>query len=299
MKERKEKVSEKKNRMFFSFFKKHKSLSICLIVTILMLGTFFVINYSRYVKEVLEVYYLRTKNFYFNSDKLTITGKSYEINPWSGTVNYDITINMNSLLNSLKGASSSITYDLTVSCDSRVNCYIESPGQTSMGRTITYDTHTDNFNVTIAPKAGVTLSDGDRIKVDVTAVSTSPYVEELKGTFYLVIGNYGLNYEIEDEPGRIYFDSIITNTLDTTTATIKLSITDISKVSIDMDNNILHIGSTTTTTTRYNNYDYINTVTFQIAPKSSWMVRYYKSEPNNDYSYIGVGNPIVSFERIS
>ncbi len=115
----------------------------------------------------------------------------------------------------------------------------------------------------------------------------------------MVVGNYGLNYEIEDVSGRIYFDCIITNTLDTTTAKVKLAITDISKVSIDMDNNILSIGTTTTTTTAYNGYNYIDSVTFNIAPKSSWMVRYYKSNPNLNYSYTGVGSPIVSFQRIS
>ncbi len=298
MMKRKEKVSEKKNRLFFGFFKKHKSLSICLIAALLMLGSFLVVNYSRYVKEVVQVYYLRTKNFYFNSDKLTITGKSYEINPWGGTTKYDITINMNSLLNGIKGASSSITYTASCSADSRVDCYIGTPGQTSENRTITYDSHTDDFKVSVMPKSGVNLQDGDRIRVDIVAESTSPYVERLEATFYLIVGNYGLNYEIEDEAGRIYFDSIITNTLETRVAKVKLTISDVSKVSIDMDNNILSIDSTATTTTAYEGFNYINTVTFNIEPKSSWMVRFYKNDPNRNYSFTGEGTPIVSFEEV-
>ena len=299
MRERKDKVSEKKNRLFFSFFKKHKSLSICLIAALLMLGSFLVINYSRYVKEIVQVYYLRTKDFYFNSDKLTIVGKTYEINPWGGTTSYDIPVGMNSLLNSIKGASSNILYTVSCTADSRVDCYIDTPGTTSMDRTLNSESHVDNFNVTVKPKTGVTLADGDRIRVDIRAEATSPYSEVLEATFYLVVGNYGLNYEIEDVPGRIYFDCIITNTLDTTTAKVKLSISDISKVSIDMDNNILSAQTTTTTTTTYNGYNYIDTITFNIAPKSSWMVRYYKSNPNLNYSFNGTGTPIVGFQRIS
>ena len=53
----------------FNSLKNHKKIMVSLIVVIAFLGFFLTINYGRYVKNIIEVYYLRTKNFYFNSDK--------------------------------------------------------------------------------------------------------------------------------------------------------------------------------------------------------------------------------------
>ncbi|MBO7078431.1 MAG: hypothetical protein J6W64_01315, partial [Bacilli bacterium] len=235
---RKEKVSDKKSKkLFFGFFKKHKTLSISLITILMVLGSFLVINYSRYVKEIVQMYYLRTKNFYFNSDKLTILGKNYEIYPWGGTLDYDITINMDSMLNSLKATDSTVLYDVTFSCDSRVQCYIGTPGTTVDHRSLSESSnYSDTFKVTVHPTT--TLANNAEIPVEIVATSTSPYVEVLKAKFILRVGDYGLGYSIEDEVGRIFFDSIVTNTLDNETALVKLEITNLSLVSIDMSNDI-------------------------------------------------------------
>lgn len=305
MKLRKEKVSDKKSKnLFFGFFKKHKAISISLITVVMILGSFLVINYSRYVKDIVQLYYLRTKNFYFNSDKLTIHGKNYTIYPWEGTLDYDITINMNSMLNSLKTTDSTILYDVTFNCDSRVTCYIGSPGTTLSHRSLSETSdYMDTFKITVSPNT--TLHDDDEIEVEIIATSTSPYVEELKATFTLKVGNYGLNYKIEDQVGRIYFDSIVTNTLDNETALVELSITNLADVSIDMSNDILTIiesdgnNNTNATTATYDGHSYIKTITFTMVPKSSMLVRYYKANPANNYESDGTGSPIVSFRRIS
>ena len=305
---------EKRSKVSFKFFKKHKKLSVILILVVISLGSFFVINYGRYVKNIIEVYYLRTKNFYFTSDKLTINGKIYEINPWGGTDTYPITINMSSLLNSLKGASSDIDYDIECSTSGNITCYFDRAGETETSRTIGTDDHTDSFTVHVAPN-GI-LRNGDEVKVMIKAKSTSPYVEELSATFRLIIGDYGLNYKIEDVAGQAYLNSIVSNTLDDATKLVSLTITDPTSISIDMTDNILNglseksnsnvegytvvslnttdLHGTTTTA------DYIKTITFKIKPKSSLLVKFYKNVPNNDYSYMmgGLGTPAVSFRIV-
>lgn len=314
MKRRTEDKIKINKKISLTFFKEHKKITTCVIVVFILLGSFFTIHYGRYVKDIIEVYYLRTKNFYFTSDKLTIHGKNYEINPWGGTTNYELSISMSSLLNSLKGTDTDIVYQLSCDTDGKVVCYMDSPGTTSVERTIKTDDHSDNFVITIAPQNGVTFRDGDKTSVTVTAKSISPYVEELKATFVLVIGNYGINYEIEDSPGSVYFDSIVTNTLDTSKAQVTLTITDPAVV-IDMNNAILNVASTSYETEVSYDYvdadgdgvldadatehNYIKKITFIVEPKSSVLVRYYKKITSEDYSYTSGDDktPIVSFEK--
>ena len=287
---RKEKANNKtKKRLLFGFFKKHRYLATCLVISVVALGSFFVINYSRYVKNIVEVYYLRTKNFYFNSNKLTINGKSYEINPWNGTLNQRIEVQMNSMLNSLKGTSTDIEYD--VSCQvkntTKAYCYIEgtTTSTTTESRTIPADTHSDHVYVVVAPAINTTFNDGDRVLVEIKAVSSSPYVEELKATFTLVVGDYGMNYEVEDQAGQIYFNVLVSNTLDNETRTVSLDINDLDAISFDMSNIIL---SNPTTSLQYgtatDGYSYVKKVTFDIEPKSSLLVRYYKNDATLKYT---------------
>lgn len=292
--------SSTKKRLSFSFFKKHKALSVSIVIIAAAVTSFLVVNYGRYVKEIVEVYYLRTKNFYFNSDKLTITGKLYEINPWKGTDVYEIPINMNSLLNSLKGSNSDIAYTASCEADDNSICYFDSRGTTSVNRTIGKTSHTDIFTLSVEVKDGVTVKDGDTITVSLTARSTSPYVEELYATFNLIIGDYGVGFAIEDEPGRMYFDATVSNTLPDESKSITLTITDPSIISIDMSNNILDdIPDSAKTITPVSEggttHNYITAITFDVGPKSSVMVRYFKKNTSADYTYNGTSTPIVNY----
>lgn len=278
-----------KKGISFNFFKAHKKIATLLIISIGFLGFFFASNYGRYVIDVIEVYYLRSQNFYFSSDKLTIDNKKYEINPWSGTTSYDINISMSSLLNSIKGTTENITYDLTCEGDSKVDCYFGQLGVNSTSRTISTDTHSDNFVVTVHAKSNdILFANGEKVSVKVKATSTAPYKEELSAVFELVIGDYGLNFEIEDEPGSVYFDALITNTYDTESSEIVLTIKNayIDDVIFDMTNPIMQQDSFDYEVTAINGDDFITEVSFIIEPKSSLMVKYYKTDSTKDYSYV-------------
>ncbi len=276
------------SKKVIEFMKNNKKIVISLVVIITFLTFFLTINYGRYVKDIIQVYYLRTKNFYFNSDKLTIHGKEYEIYPWDGKKELPLTIQMNSLLNSLKGTTSDILYDVSCETDDRISCYIDNQGITQMQRKIkssekvSTTSHKDSFNVYINAKNDVTLKDGDRIEVKVTAKSTYPYEEELSATFILIIGDYGINYVIEDNPGDIYFDDIITNTL-TEKAMITLEIKDSSKATVDMSSVVFNLKDTTY---EVDDNKFIKKIVFYIEPKSSLMVRFYKKDSKDNFSHI-------------
>jgi hypothetical protein len=282
------KVKKLKKGLSFNFFKRHKKIAVCLVIGLGSLGFFFALNYGRYVVDIVEIYYLRSQNFYFSSDKLTITNKTYEINPWGGKTSYDINISMSSLLNSIKGTTENITYDLTCTGDSKVDCYFDTLGTTTTRRTILTDTHSDNFIVTVIAKEGVTFLNGEKVSVQVKATSVSPYKEELSATFELVIGDYGLNFEIEDEPGNVYFDALVTNTLDVDASKITLKIKNqhINDIIFDMTNPIMQNPTFTYETTVISGDSFITEVSFVLEPKSSLMVKFYKKKKSKDYSYV-------------
>ena len=70
-----------------------KSKVRILFVVFIIVGLLIIIlgsTYGRYIYLELKEYYLSTKNFYFNSDKLTVGRAIYEVENWSGVDSYNI-----------------------------------------------------------------------------------------------------------------------------------------------------------------------------------------------------------------
>src|SRR5574344_1489114 len=162
---------------------------------------------GRFVYVEVRDFYLASKNFYFESDKLKSTIARYQIDNWSGVDSYSITFNMDSYENNSEFATSDIDYDITYMCSADVICSI-----TKTSGVISSTTHTDSFIVTITPNAQ--FDDGDQVWLEVVADSTAPYEKELSGRFVIKVGKIGLSYEIVDRVGSPYLDFNITNTLD-------------------------------------------------------------------------------------
>lgn len=298
-----------KKSAFFGFFQVHKKLATMLVIGVSFAGFFFTINYGRYVKDVIQMFYLRSQNFYFSSDKLTILGKTYEINPWNGSEAYPIPISMSSLLNSIKGTNDIVSYKVSCEGDEDVDCYIGTPGVREENRTITTTYHTDNFTVTVVPRnvdedgAPIGISNGDIVSVSIKAVSSSPYKETLSAKFNLIIGNYGVKYKIEDNANDLYFNTYVTNTIPdvTVTATLTIDPSHVEEIFFDMSNPIMHQDSFQILEyTTIDGYQYITKISFDLSPKSSLMVKYYKKTTTNDYSYGqgDSGEPVVLFNPI-
>ena len=277
-----------------------------------------IITAGRYLYVEIRDFYLTSKNFYFNSDKLDNPIARYQIDNWSAADDYPIIFNMNSYANNEKYANSNITYTVSYRCSSNLLCQISGDYGT-----IYANRHTDSFTITLTPNA--TFQDGDEAWLEVTANATSPYEKTISGRFVLKVGKMGIFYEIVDKANQPYFDLNITNTLDYYTvrtafdnyavgdridistylgfsaaqkakcaSTVMDLAFDPHDVLLDMTNsNYLKADSTTTTT--INNYDYINRLVFKVDALSSTVVRFYKVDATQNYTYpFGTNSPIVT-----
>ena len=145
----------------------------------------------------------------------------------------------------------------------------------------------------------------------------SPYKKKLRGVFALVVGYYGLSYEIDDSRNSPYLITRITNTLDyyivktafgdyTVGSQIdiptyqSLSETDKQKcasaiITLRFNPNVILLDMTSENyqnafnieTERINNYDYIKAFSFKIDAMSSNNIKFYKKNVSNNYSYPG------------
>ena len=81
-----------------------------MIVIILIIVSYFSSSFGRYALNFVNDFYLRSKEFYFYSNKMLATGKTVTINDWPGTDDYYISVEMNSRENNLLVARDDITY---------------------------------------------------------------------------------------------------------------------------------------------------------------------------------------------
>jgi len=277
--------------------------SIFFLLLIIIVPTF-----GRYVGKEIKDYYLISKNFYFNADKLEPNSIVYQVENWSGVDSYDVTFNLDSYKNNTVYSNSDIEYEVTYTCSSNVACTIN-----KTNGIIYAAKHTDSFTITINPIKP--LDDGEKATIEVQAKSTSPYEKVLKGKFNVVVGKMGLSYEILDEKDSTYFEVAITNTLDYYIARetydkyekgmkididTYLELPDNEKqyfassiVTIDFSplealldmTSSAYLDAVSTNTTIIDNHNYINNVSFKVDALSSYRVKFYKVDTSRDYTY--------------
>lgn len=299
--------------MQIQFYKKKQ---IIVILAILLCSTSFVVVFGRYVTNSVNNFFLRSKEFYFNSDKLSENRAVFQIENWSGVDDYTITVNMNSRKNNIQVASYDISYDIRYTCSDNAICQLS-----KTNGVISKDTNTDFFNLTITPNTQ--LETGDRVTVEIEATSTSNYKKTIKGKFTLVVGQENLTYQITDAPDEPYMNLRITNTLsyyvvrqsfgdytvnqkidiDTYLAltdqdkakcfsSIVTMVFDPTKILLDITNeNYSNVTNVTTTT--INGKNYINSITLPIDAISSADIRFYKVDTSADYTYPNLNNNCV------
>ncbi len=293
-----------------------KAYIFCGILLIVLLTT---VTYGRYIYNEVRDFYLSSKSFYFNSDKLTVNRAIYQVDNWSAVDPYTITINLNNNKNNLVHANSDINYEISYICSNNVLCSVNSTGG------ILYSNDgMSYFNAVITPNA--TFNVGDEAFIEITVNSTYPYKKTLKGRFILKVGKSGLSYTIDDQKGSPYFNFNITNTIDyylvkepfadyklndridrltyislsdedkrkCLSAEITLTF-DPEKVILDSTNTI-YLKKERYTTTNINGYDYINSITFRMDTESSEVVKFYKANTNIDYTFPIINNvSIIDF----
>lgn len=287
---------------------KYKRNQIMIVILIALSLLSFIIIFGRYLTSNVSNFFVRSKEFYFFSDKLSEDNSIYQVDNWSGVDDYTITINMNSRLNNIESATYDIGYDISYTCSDNAICQLSK----TQG-IIKADTNSDFFNLTITPNTQ--LKDGDKVIVDVVVNSTAPYKKTLKGRFTFVVGKEELTYQITDNSQDPYMLLSITNTL--TYYTVKeafdsfhvgdridintyLSLSEDKKskcysaeVKIEFNprevlfdvTNSAYSDATNITTTNIDGKTYINGFTIKIDAISSREIRFYKVDVNQDYTY--------------
>lgn len=304
---------QKITREFIKFNKKYKKKQIIILALITLSLLSFVIIFGRYVTNTINNFFVRSKEFYFYSDKLSEDNSVYQVDNWSGVDDYVITINMNSNNNNIEAATYDIGYDISYTCSDNAICQLS-----KTSGTILASTNSDYFNLTITPNTQ--LSTGDRVTVEVEVNSTAPYKKTLKGKFTLVVGKEKLSYQITDEEQSPYMILSMTNTL--TYYNVKeafesytvgqkidietyLALTDEEKkkcysaiVKIEFDpseilfdvTNSAYSDATEMKTTTIDGKTYISGFTISIDAISSREIRFYKVDVSQNYTYPNSSN---------
>ena len=184
----------------------YKKKQLIIILAILLCTVSFVTVFGRYVTNSVNDFLLKSKEFYFYSDKLSEKKSVFQVENWSGVDDYTITINMNSRKNNLETATYDIGYNISYKCSDNAICQLS-----KTSGIISKEDNADFFNLTITPNTQ--LEDGDKVVVEIEATSTESYARTLKGKFTLVVGQEKLTYQITDKVNNPYMDLRITNTL--------------------------------------------------------------------------------------
>lgn len=190
-----------------SIIKRYKKLFIAILIIVFIAPA---VTFGRYIYNIILDHYLLSKNFYFFSDLLTDEDAKYTISNWSGVDSYVLTINMNSILNDKKYATSDIEYDINYECDNKVNCYL-SKSSSVIRASGEIEKNRDQFTLTIMPKQS--FSNNEETKVKISTNATSPYKKSLSATFTLKASKIGLSYEITDNKNDIFSVLRLTNSL--------------------------------------------------------------------------------------
>ena len=129
---------------------KIKNKKTYIILGIILFFVTISLSFGRYVYYGVKDMYLRSKKFYFNSDKLTTNRAIYQVDNWSAVDPYTITINLNNSKNNLEHANSDINYEVTYACSDNANCSVS-----KTNGTIYTDQISDTFTANISPKTAL------------------------------------------------------------------------------------------------------------------------------------------------
>jgi hypothetical protein len=310
-------MEKHKNNQKYKEKRVYKRKQILILIILFVFSVSLITIFARYVTDNINNFFVRTKDFYFNSDKLTEDTAIYKIDNWSGVDSYSITVNMNSRKNNLVAVDYDISYDISYTCSSNANCEL------SKSQGIIYSTtNDDTFSLIVTPIVG--LDTGDQVIVEITAKSTSYYTKTLKAKFILEVGKEDFTYQITDSSQSKYMQLRITNTLtyynvkeafgeykvgqrididtylaltDEQQAKCYSKIVTISfnpeEVTLDTTSSIFNNIIGTPTMKEINGQQYISAITIWVDAISSEDIRFYKSDVSQDYTYPNNNNESI------
>ncbi len=291
-------------------------LLMLLVIILIPVG----VTFSKYISDFIGNYLVKTSNFYFSSDKLGKPTITYNVNNWGGVGTFKIEFELNNHKNNLLVSDSDIEYDIVVSHPDDVSCTFENVSG------VIYTTEmTDKYELIVTPLR--IFNTNESVRIGITATSSAPYVKTLSAVYIITVGRKGIGYEINDAINQPYLNLTITNARDnykvfepwgdytlnheftideykalTPTEQAKcysarVTLTfDPTEVIIDTTSNLLN--NSTSTTTTVNGVAYISSITFDVDAMSSNVIRFYKIDVSENYTYDGTGTSIINFNAL-
>ena len=267
--------------------KKINKVKIGIVLFLIVLVFTITTAFGRYIYNNAREAYFSARQFYFTSYILKLGGTNYTYTNWGGLLGdvYEINFDLYSYDNKL----SKLDYDLEyqVTCESlnpdKIECTIQGTSRSTSSTGIIYaDTNVSPVTVLVTPK--VSISEGETVKLKVTAKTEVPYQKEISCIYSLYIQlPEGNTYSIEDVKDRDYAVLQLVNRSETATqATVKF---DPDELRLDLNDEIYaqKVNSKTTADGKY-----INEITFNLPKESSKNVKFYKVDKSQDYTYPNV-----------
>ena len=276
---------KKRKRLRKKIMKKIQFRNIILVLMVLITVIFFtpkLISTAKYIYNSIHDNYISSKDFYFSSDKLSLEHTEYQItNNWSGAETYRVTINMSSKKNDMAYTEADIEYQITCTCSDNIE-YTLSKESGTIVWTENEGVNEDWFTVEINPKDGRILNNTEVAWVDVTATSTAPYSQQISGKLIFEVGSSNIYYEITDSVDSPY---LMVNIINSSPQDVDATLTyNPNQVLLDMTGHF-YLNSTANTVQQINNYDYLNSITSNVVSLSTTSVKFYKTNPSQNYSY--------------
>lgn len=248
-------------------------------------------TFAKYVFEDAYNNYLISKEFYFESPHLD--GSTHSVYDWDGTSTYPLTFEIRNYADLLRWTGENISYTINISCTPSITGSVACSTDSNTG-TIVYSADngtTNNINVTMSNSNNLVFSDNDYVDMRVTATSTSPYRKSLYVDFRIYVVTRKVAYKIEDAEDSEFLSLTIANQ---TTSAKNITVSwDYSVVAVDNLRKV--IAEATLGTYVSNGVTYVNSFTTSIPAKASFLVRYYKADITQDYTYGGSGGtPVIT-----
>lgn len=272
---------------------------ICLVIIILLLT---VTGFGRYIYNTIKDRYLASKSFYFTSNLLDYTNPKYSYSSWGGGSDTKFNLELYSYENELLKMEYDLKYELTCKVTSKnAKCRIDSESEgTTVNKTgiipaVLNDTASNKVThvINIIPTTELQL--GDKVKLEVTAVTDDVYEKTISAEFTFIITAQESEYEIQDSVGSKYATLLIRNTTDSDSDVILEF--DPSKINLDMNDDI-YINKISIETKEISGHPFINKIRFNLPAESSRKIRFYKRDINQNYTYPnGSAKSIITCSR--
>lgn len=275
--------------------KQGKRIEIRLVTIIFVIFVITILStlpsFARYIYNDLKDLYFTSKEFYFTSNLLSSNTFEYSYANWGGTEIYEIECKLYSYANELLKLDYDLDYQITCTVPEeyrdKIKCAVNSTqvpegyaGSASDDGTIYCSTNIDTAKIYVIPIT--TVSEGESVKIQISAKTQSPYQKTISCNIELQVQTQGNSFIIEDEENKSYALLKLTNSVEEETQ-ITLEF-DPEELRLDLNDEIYNEQAYIETKT-IDGGAFVKKITFTMPKESSKNIKFYKVDKSKNYSY--------------